>query len=277
MRHQEGHLIASDGLDLFFQVWLPDTPPKAVLLIAHGMGEHGGRYQNYVDYFAPRGCALYAADMRGCGRSGGKRGHVDRFDDFVDDFRRLHETAHAAQPDAPIVLLGHSYGSLIVLTYGLRYPNDVSGVISSGTALRDALPYPNWLRAVIRRVGRVLPNVSVPSGLKPEFISRDATVVTTYTADPLVHSVATLRWASEAAACREWIMAHAAEWSLPLLMLHGVDDRICLPAGARAFQEKASGNRIELRVYDGLYHEVHNERGKATVFRDVEAWLEARL
>ena len=274
MRHTESYFDASDGLDIFYQYWLPDDRPKAIILAAHGLGEHGGRYRNYVDYFGSRGYGFYAIDLRGCGRSEGQRGHIDRFEDYVDDLRQLHDLARLAESSGRIVLLGHSYGSLIALVYGLRYPDGLAGVISSGTALRDALPYPGWVRALIRRAGRVLPTLSIPAGFKPGDLSRDAAVVEAYRADPLVHSAASLRWASESIAIREWLFDHAREWSLPLLMLHGGADRICLLEGARRFRDRVESERVELRVYEGMYHEVHNEIGKETVFKDVERWLD---
>ena len=274
MRHQEGHFTAHDGIDIFYQMWTPEEKPRAIFLIAHGIGEHGGRYGNYVDYFVPRGYALYAMDLRGCGRSGGRRGHVDRFDDFVNDVRQLHNLAREAQFSGKVFLLGHSFGSLVALTYGLRHPEGLSGVIISGTALRDALPYPDWVRAIIRRMGQAVPTLSVPSGLKIQYLSRDAAVVEAYRRDPLVHSVGTLRWAAESIAIREWLYRHAAEWSLPLLMLHGGDDQICLKEGAQLFRERAGNARVAYRQYEGMYHEIHNEVGKELVFRDIEAWLE---
>ncbi len=274
MQHREGHFIAHDGIDIFYQTWATGEIPTATLLIVHGMGEHGGRYGNYVDYFVPRGYALYAMDLRGCGRSGGRRGHVDRFDDFVNDLRRLHSLAREAASGGKVFLLGHSFGSLVALAYGLRHPEGLSGVLTSGTALRDALPYPDWVRSLVRRAGQRVPALALPSGLKSEHLSRDAAVVEAYRRDPLVHSFGSLRWAAESIAIREWLYRHAAEWSLPLLMLHGGDDKICLKEGAQLFRERAGNARVEYRQYDGMYHEIHNDVGKEVVFRDIEAWLE---
>jgi alpha-beta hydrolase superfamily lysophospholipase len=273
MRHQDGRFESSDGIDIFYQVWLPEMTPTAVLLIVHGLGEHSGRYQNYVDYFVPRDYALWVMDLRGCGRSGGRRGHIDRFDDYVNDLRRLHDLAREANPYGKMFVLGHSYGSLIALTYGLRHPEGLSRVISSGTALRDALPYPRWVRSIIRRAGQVVPTLSLPSGLKIEYLSRDKAVVDAYRRDPLVHSVGTLRWASESIVIREWLYSQAANWKLPLLMLHGGDDTICLKEGAKVFRDKIGNSRVTYREYPRMYHELHNEINKESVFADIETWL----
>lgn len=277
MKHQESRFTAHDGLDIFYQAWTPEAAARALIVIAHGMGEHSGRYAHYVDALVPKGYALWAMDLRGCGQAAGRRGHVDRFGDFLADLQQLHRLARAWDAAAPLFVLGHSFGSLIALTYALRFPDDLAGVISSGTALRDALPYPDWVRSLIRRAGRAVPTLAAPSGLKPEYVSRDAAEVEAYRRDPLVHGVGTLRWASEAIAIREWLMQHAGEWKLPLLMVHGGDDRVCLPEGAKSFRAQITQAQVEYREYAGMYHEVHNEIGKETVFKDIEDWLEKTL
>ena len=277
MLHQDGHFNAADELDIFYQSWRPDGPPKAIFLIVHGLGEHSGRYQNYVDHFAPRGYALYALDTRGHGRSGGRRGHVSRFDDYVIDVRQFYELVRAANPDGKIIMLGHSLGSLIALAYASRYPDGLAGVIASATALRDALDVPGWLRSMAGGLSKIAPALAMDNGVKTERISHDPAVVAAYDSDPLVHHVGTLRLAAEVEIVRSDLLGRARDWTLPLLMLHGADDRICLPAGARAFYDQTDHARVELRFYQGLYHEIHNEIGKQAVFKDIEEWLARRI
>jgi alpha-beta hydrolase superfamily lysophospholipase len=115
------------------------------------------------------------------------------------------------------------------------------------------------------------------NGIRNEYLARDTQALEAYTRDPLVHRSATPRLATEAEATRQMLYARASEWKLPLLMLHGGDDRICLPAGARAFQAKAPRTLMTFRQYDGLYHEIHNEAGKERVFRDIENWLAGQV
>jgi alpha-beta hydrolase superfamily lysophospholipase len=104
MRHQARNFNAQDGTEVFSQVWLPDEPPKAAMQIVHGVGEHGGRYHNYVDCFVPRGYALYAADMRGHGRSGGPRGHTPNYDMLLDEIGAFLARVRAEQSERKIVL-----------------------------------------------------------------------------------------------------------------------------------------------------------------------------
>ena len=273
MRHNEGKFTAGDGLEIYHQAWAADGPPKAAILIVHGLGEHSSRYHNYTDYFVPRGYTLFGFDLRGHGRSGGPRGHVERFDRFVDDVGHMVALIREQLSATPLFLLGHSLGSLPTLVYALRYPDGLAGIITSGTALRDGLEIPNWKRALARILSRVAPTVKFDNGIRTEYLSHDTQAVETYAHDPLVHHVGTPRLATEAEAIRQMLYTRASEWKLPLLMLHGGDDHICLPAGAQAFQAKTPQNLTALRQYDGLYHEIHNEIGKESVFRDIENWL----
>jgi len=276
MPQRGGQFTAKDGLTIFHQVWSPEERPKAILLIIHGLGEHSGRYQNYVDYFAPRGYAIYALDLRGHGRSGGKRGHVNRFDDYLNDVRQLHDLARAAEPDRKIFMLGHSLGSLIALTYALRTPDDLSGVISSGTAMRDALNIPGWLRALAAVLNKIVPALTLNNGVDSGCLSRDPSIAESYDSDPLVHHVGSVRLAAEVEIVRKYLLDHAGEWKLPLLSLHGEEDKICLPQGAQQLYGQMDASQVTVRQYTGAYHEVHNDVSKEAVFQDVEEWLQQK-
>ena len=274
MKHQEGHFNAKDGIEIFYQSWSLDGQPKAVFLIVHGLGDHSGRYQNYVDYFVPRGYAVYGVDLRGHGRSGGRRGYVNRFDEYLEDVRQLYRLVRESDPGGKVILLGHSLGALVALPYALRYPDDPAGVISSGTAIRDALDVPAWLRSMTGALAKIAPRVALNNGVKAEYLSHDATIPRAYEADPLVHHVGTIRLAAEVDLVRAELLKRAGDWKLPLLMLHGGEDAICLLSGAQLFYDRVDRTRVELRQYAGMYHEVHNEIGKEAVFKDIEEWLQ---
>ena len=276
MRHDEGQFTTADGIDIYTQTWATDGEPKAILLIVHGLGEHSGRYQNYVDYFVPRGYTLQAFDTRGHGRSGGARGYVDRFERYVDDID--HEVKSICQhwPNTKLFVLGHSFGTLMVLSYGLHHSEDLTGVITTGTALQDALVVPGWKRTLANTLSTLTPAWKVNNGILLKYLSHDPAVLEAYERDPLVHRWGTPRLAVEAEAVRVALYQHASEWHVPLLMLHGGDDHICLSAGAKAFQARTPPGLVEYREYAGLYHEIHNEFEKETVFRDIEVWMQNR-
>lgn len=276
MRHTDSRITAADGTELYEQIWAADQP-RAHLVIVHGLGEHSGRYQNYVDYFVSRGYTLHGADVRGHGRSGGKRGYVERFDQFVTDLDRRVARVRSAAPTTPIFILGHSLGSLMALKYGLDHPAGLTGLIVTGTALRDALVMPKWKRTLARMLSGVAPSLKMDNGILTKYLSQDPAVVTAYEADPLVHRWGTPRLAAEVEVVRADLYRRAGEWAAPLLMLHGGADLICLPAGAQAFARSLRPALVEYREYDGLFHEIHNELDRGRVFGEIEAWLEARL
>src|SRR5512136_567634 len=129
MRHNEDHFTTPDGAGIYTQAWLPDSTPQAVILIVHGLGEHSGRYGNYVAYFVPRGYALYSFDARGHGRSSGARGYVERFDRYVEDIERRAAQARSDWPGPPLFILGHSLGSLMALSYARQHSDRLTGLI----------------------------------------------------------------------------------------------------------------------------------------------------
>jgi alpha-beta hydrolase superfamily lysophospholipase len=277
MQHREGHFTTSDGADIYTQAWLPDNVPQAIVLIVHGLGEHSGRYGNYVDYFVPRGYALYSFDTRGHGRSSGPRGYVERFDRFVEDLDRRAAEARSDWPGTPLFVLGHSLGSLMALSYARLYPDRLTGLITSGTALQDALELPAWQRSLATVLSRVTPSLKINNGVPLAGLSHDPAVIAAFKSDPLTHAWGTPRLATEAEVVRAQIRQSAATWCVPTLMLHGGGDPVCLAEGARQFAAQTPPGLVEYHEYPGLYHEIHHEAEKEQVFHDIEMWLTAQL
>jgi alpha-beta hydrolase superfamily lysophospholipase len=277
MRHIEGHFTTPDGADIYIQAWLPDDTPSAIILIVHGLGEHSGRYGNYVDYFVPRGYALYSFDTRGHGRSSGSRGYVERFDRFVEDIDQRAAEARSDWPGTPLFVLGHSLGSLMALSYARQHPDRLTGLITSGTALKDALALPAWQRRLATVLSRITPSLKMNNGIALTDLSHDPAVIAAFQSDPLTHTWGTPRLATEAEVVRAQIRQSAATWRVPTLMLHGGADPICLAEGTRQFVAQTPPGLVEYYEYAGLYHEIHNEAEKEQVFHDIETWLANRL
>jgi len=277
MRHREDRFTTPDGSDIYTQAWLPDSKPQAIIVIVHGLGEHSGRYGNYVDYFVPRGYALYGFDTRGHGRSSGARGYAECFDRFVDDLDRRVAQSRSDWPGTPLFVLAHSLGSLMGLSYARQYPDRLKGLIVTGTALQDALELPTWKRSLATVLSRVTPALKMNNRVALSGLSHDPAVGAAFEADPLTHPWATPRLATEAEVVRAQIRQGATTWRVPTLMLHGGADPICLPEGAQQFAAQTPPGVVEYRSYPGLYHEIHNEPEKEQVFRDIETWLQRQL
>jgi alpha-beta hydrolase superfamily lysophospholipase len=277
MPQREGRFITPDGADIYTQAWLPEDAPQAIMLIVHGLGDHSGRYGNYVNYFVPRGYALYSFDTRGHGRSSGSRGHVDHFDQYIADIDRRAAEARSDWPGTPLFVLAHSLGSLMGLSYARQYPDRLTGLVVTGTALKDALQMPAWKRNLATVLSRVTPSLKMNNGVALSGLSRDPSISSAFRADPLTHTWGTPRLAAEAEVARAQIRQSAATWQVPTLILHGGADPICLPEGAREFAAQTPQGIVEYREYPGLYHEIHNEPEREQVFRDIEAWLQVQL
>lgn len=276
MTHTQGALQCHDGLTLYCQAWRPDGDAKAALAILHGFGEHGGRYTNIVNALVPRGYAVHVFDLRGHGRSPGLRGHVNHWADLRQDAGAFIRMVALREQRRPLFIFGHSLGGLVALEYALRSPGGLSGVIASSPSLGQIGISP-LLFALSKVMSRVWPAFSMDTGLDATLLSRDPAVVNAYRTDPLVHSIGSARLGTEITAAREWVQAHAADMRLPLLLIQGSADRLTEPAGGRAFYEKASSADKEHRLYEGAYHELHNDTCREQMLADLAAWLDRHL
>ncbi len=277
MQLEEGHFQGSDGLTLFYQRWRRASPAKAVVLVAHGFGEHSGRYANWVNYLVPRGFAVYALDHRGHGRSPGQRGHIASWSEYRRDLERFQQFVQSQAPESPLFLYGHSMGGLIVLDYLVGQPSGLRGAIVSGALIEPGESAKPWLVAIAKLLSRYIPNFSLKLGLDTKALSRDSAVVQAYVADPLVHGVASARWGTEVLLTIQSVKTQANNIRTPLLILHGEADAINRVDGARWLFQEVTFTDKELRVYTGGFHEPHNDLDKAQVLQDVEEWLERHV
>lgn len=273
MEQREGQFRGAGGLDLFYQCWQPGAPPRAILVIIHGFGEHGGRYMNVVNHLVPKGYAVYALDHRGHGRSPGKRGHINGWNEFREDVQAFLGMIQESEAGCPLFLMGHSLGGLLVLEYTLHHPEGLAGVVASGPALAQTGVSPALI-FLSRILSRLLPSFGIDTGLDAAGVSRDPAVVKAYRDDPLVHSMATARLGTEMAAAQEWTLSHAAGWKLPLLILHGTADQLVPIGPSRAFFEQVPIADKRMVEYEGGYHEPHNDTIHEQVTADLDKWLE---
>ena len=266
---------------LVWQSWTPDGHAAAVLAVVHGYGEHGGRYGFLVDDIVPRGYTVFTFDLRGHGRSPGRRGHIDRFGDYLADTRAFLAQVRRACPDTPVVLLGHSMGGLIAAALAeeddaaLAQEDDagLAGVVLSSPFLGLRLAVPALQIKAARLLSRVAPTLRMPNPLRAAQLSHDPAVVAAAAADPLNHRQATARWGVEILNAQAAVIAAAGRLRRPLLLLYAADDPIADPRAAEELFARAGSADKAKRCYAGYYHEIFNEVGRAAVFEDLTAWL----
>lgn len=277
MKHFEMNWKARDGLDIFAQSWEPTIlQPKAVVCLLHGLGEHTSRYAHVAEAFGKEGYVLFGADLRGHGRSGGARGHISSIEDFMQDIDELLAQARVRYPGLPIILYGHSIGGVQVLHYGLLRNPKVKGVIATSSALHTSVEQQKIKLMMVKALGSLTPNTVIASGLDPKSLSRDEKVVQAYINDPLVHDKISLGFGKVMIGVSSWTLAHAGEFSLPLLLLHGKADMIAFPSSSMEFAVSLK-EKCTLVLWDDAYHELHNEPEKNEVFKTMTIWMDARL
>lgn len=277
MKHQELNWKTHDNIEIFAQVWEPPVvAPRAIVCLVHGLGEHSSRYAHVAEAFGKEGLVLFAFDQRGHGKSGGARGHFSSADDFMNDIDLFLEQARAQYPGLPLILYGHSLGGIFVLHYSLKRNPNVKGVIATSPALHSALEQQPIKVSMAKILGAISPTTSIASGLDPQAISRDPAVVQTYIKDPLVHDKATLGFGKLMLGVNKWTLENAANFPLPLLLMHGKMDTIAFPSSSTEFAATLK-DRCTLILWDGAYHELQNELEKVEVFKTMMMWMDARL
>jgi len=246
---------------------------RAVIVIVHGLCEHSGRYDHVTDYFVHRGYNVYRFDHRGHGKSGGDRGYVEDYMDYIKDTNSIVIRAREENPTLPIFMLGHSMGGFITATYGITYPTGLAGQIFSGAAV-ILLPLFKDLENFDYQAAARNPIANTLADL----ISRDKNVVEAYKNDPLVLKEFTTKLMGEVfIRGAKDLMAKMANYRYPCLILHGGGDAIVTPEAAKFLYEHISSKDKELSIYDGLYHEIMNEPEREKVLADIDRWVKQRI
>jgi alpha-beta hydrolase superfamily lysophospholipase len=262
---------------LHAQAWLPEGEPRAVVVISHGLAEHGGRYAAVAERLVARNYAVYALDHRGHGRSPGGRANIERFAYVVSDLGTFVGRAQRQHPGHPAFLIGHSMGGAIALGCALQFPDALKGLVLSAPALaigEDASALKSW---IVRLLSVVAPGVGALT-LPASAISRDPAVVSAYERDPLVYrGPIPARTLAELLAAMKDFPERVPRLRVPVLVQHGTADKLVPYDRNRAIYAALGQPKLRVtRTYDGLFHEIYNEPERDRVIGDLEAWLEAQ-
>jgi len=265
----------ADGLYIHARIWEAEQP-KAVICLAHGLGEHIGRYEHFARWFTNRGYSLIGYDRRGHGRSAGKKGHSPGVSALVDEVAHLIIEAEARYQGLPVFLYGHSQGGAIALSYFLRRHPQLAGVVASAPWLRLSFEPPAALITLGKMVRHIYPGFQQSNKLDTAMLSRDPEVVEDYESDPLVHNRITAGIAISMMEEGEWLLQQKTPVPCPLLVLHGTRDKITSAKASEAFVGQLSGDAA-FEALDGLYHEIHNEPEWEAVLSRVAQWMNSRI
>ncbi|MCW5808329.1 MAG: lysophospholipase, partial [Deltaproteobacteria bacterium] len=268
-------LTARDGTQLFGRHWAADGDAKAAFVIMHGLKDHSANYAALAKQLTAAGYSVHAFDLRGHGRSAGKRVAPASWMDYVDDLDRFLTTVEQREPKKKVFLFGHSMGGAIATLTAERHEPKVAGLVLSAPAVQ--IDAPPLLIAATVMSGALSPKAPALNLANRDF-SSDPAVVKALGADPLVSQPAgPARTAAGLVAGMREIWAHADRLTMPLLALHGTKDRLTAPSGSRALVRAAGGTDRTLKIYDGFFHDLLHEPRGAEVATDILAWLDARV
>ena len=253
----------------------PGENMRGVIILIHGLGEHIQRYREWAGLFNREKFAFAGVDLPGHGLSDGKRGHIKNFSQTDGMIDILINECKMTFPGIPVFLYGQSLGGGIVLDYLVRMNPKVKGSIVTSPWLKLAFePDKSKIRlASILKI--LLPSLSQPSGLVTDYLSHDKEIVKKYKNDPLVHGKISVSLFSSATKAGADTLKNGAMLKTPLLLIHGSDDKICSPEGSREFASKTG--IAELKIWDGGYHELHNEPFSKDLFNYIINWMSLRL
>lgn len=246
--------------------WVPDEPSKATIVLVHGLAEHSGRYEAVGSQFAGAGFSVKAPDLFGFGASGGERATVEAWDDYLDQAETLIQ-----ESDGPAVLMGHSMGGLVCLSYALRDRTPPDLLVLSAPAVGGGAA---WQKALAPLLARLAPGVLIPNDLKGDQLSRDPDVGEAYFADPLVFVKTSARLGNFLFQTQATVKSDLDSLSIPTLVMHGGADSI-VPPWSTAPLGQLKG--VERRLYPKLRHEIFNEPEGPELIAEVIDWINKHL
>ena len=268
--HEE-RIESTKGVGIFVRSWQPDSKPRAVVVICHGVNSHSGQYTWVGEQLADSRLAVYALDLRGRGRSDGERFYVEDVEDYVSDVAGAVRLAKSRHPGLPVFLLGHSAGGVVSSVYTLDNQAELAGFICESFAFQ--VPAPGFALAAIKGLSHIAPRLPVLK-LKNEDFSRDPKAVEALNNDPLTaHEVQPAITVAALVRADERLREEFPRITLPLLILHGTDDKATVCHGSQFFYETAGSKDKTLKLYEGHYHDLLNDIGKEGVMADIKAWI----
>ena len=261
-----------DGLDLFVNNWQPDDYPKAIINFVHGLGSHSGRIEELAKKFVDVGYAVLSFDLRGHGMSEGKIGYVKSYDYIMKDIDNLMSHSNKIYPNIPKIIYGHSLGGNLVLNYILTHEFDGKAAIVTSPWLRLVMQPSKTKLVFAKLMGKIYPSLVLPTGLNPEFLSHDFEKVDEYINDPLVHYKISINFYNEVNEKGKWILGNYNRLKIPLLLMHGDADKITSYKASEEFAQN-SKKLTTLKIWDNMYHELHNEIDNNKVFDYIINWI----
>lgn len=271
----EGSFKNKDAQDIIYKAFLPERPKAAVVLV-HGLGEHAAKYGYFGESAYEKGMAFFAYDQRGHGRSDGPKCHADSFGDLVEDLRQFVEIAKIESLCDEVFIVGHSMGGLTSLLFSIKYGGGIKGTIVSAPALRFMNSPSGIEGGIVEILALLCPSLTTPNRIPFEYLSHDTEMINETKDDRYSQRVISFRMFTEAKRSAAYVLGNAAAINVPVLLLHGTGDKVIDPAGTKELFQKISSGDKEIKLYEGLYHELLRETTRQEIIDYILGWIAKR-
>ena len=261
-----------DNTRLHIVSWMPKAIPRAIIMLVHGSGDHILRYDHWARFFNDERIGFVGLDIRGHGKSGGKRGHGTLYDVFKD-IDLLINYAKVKYPNIPRILYGQSMGGNLVMSYVIAKKPNINGLVSTSPWLRLVNPPSNFFRKVSKLLAKLTPSIALSNGLNSKNLTDDELVIKSYENDPLVHDKISPQLLLEVLETGDSLLQNRHRFNVPLLVLHGTHDKIASWRACAEFSKYTSKNTC-FKSWEGGYHELHNDYDKEDVFGYITNWID---
>ncbi len=272
----ESSFKGAGDLNIATRSWQPQAGgARALIVIVPGFNSHSGYYEWVAAQLTADGLAVYSIDLRGRGKSDGERFYVQDFKDYVNDVATFVSLIKESEPGLPVFMLGHSAGGVVACNYTLDHQEELAGLICESFAYQ--VPAPDFAIAVLKGLSHIAPHAHVLKLHNKDF-SRDPKAVEIMDNDPLIENeTQPTQTIAAMVNADDRLKKDFAQFTLPLLILHGTSDKATRPGGSQHFYDTASSTDKTLKLYEGHYHDLLNDLDKEIVMADIKSWIDAHL
>lgn len=272
MTTEEIQIKAFDGVLLYGKIWKPKDTPKAFIAILHGLSDHINRFNEFSEFMNANNIGVIGFDQPGHGNSPGKRGHIISSEDIQSNVQNLLIETRLRFSEIPLFLYGQSMGGNIALNFGINIKSkELTGLIVSSPWIKLAFEPPAWKISASRLLNKIIPGLTMKNEIDPMELSHDPKVGRKYLEDSLNHGKISTRLYNLMMEGAARIIKSATSIQLPVLLMHGDEDKLTSHKTSEAISKNNS--RIELKIWSGMRHELHGEKGKEQVMEYIVSWI----
>ena len=271
LNHTSYSISASDGIKLFIRDYSLQNSNKVILLI-HGLGEHSGRYLNLIQDFNDKNISVFTIDIRGHGKSEGKRGHSPLYQQLISDIQYFIQHVTNKTSNQQYFLYGHSMGGNLAINYSLQKDEKINGIIATSPCIKPAINPPKIKLFMAKLFQKLIPSLTLNNGLDINGISRNLQVVKNYRNDPLIHNQVSVQLGLDIISSGIYALENSQDIAVPILIFHGKKDRLTSYNSSKELADN-SGDNIKFIGFKNAYHEIHNEPEKEELLRNILDWI----